>query len=226
VVAAHQEEKVGALSLRDRWLAGLLSWAGWVVIQFIGRTSRLNPHLSPAVKELMDTGRPFIYAFWHRYQILMAWEQRHRGIHVLVSRSRDGELIARVLHRLGYRTARGSSSRGGASAFRQLVEAVQGGKRAAFTPDGPRGPLRSVQPGVLALAARTGVPIVPIAWAGTRVKQLSNWDQFLIPKPFGRYALVFGEPLHVAEENDAARDRLRDALNRVEEEAAAQLAKC
>lgn len=211
-----------SLRLRDRALAWAVSWAGWAVIQAIGRTSRLHAHYHPAARRAIAEG-PVIYAFWHRYQILMAYEKRGCGALVLVSRSRDGELIARVVERFGLRTARGSSSRGGGTALRELLDGVRSGRSAAFTPDGPRGPFRSVQPGVLALAEKTGAPIVPLAWAGSRVKELSSWDRFLIPLPFGRYEVVFGEPLRVGGEAEAA-DRLRESLDAAAREAERLLA--
>lgn len=210
-------------SRRDRFFPWVVSWLGWLILQFIGRTSRVAVHWSLAAQPLRDDGRPLIFAFWHRHQLLMAWEHRRRGVTVLVSRSRDGELIAGVLERLGYRTARGSSSRGGPAAFMELLDAVAAGGRVAFTPDGPRGPAGSVQPGVLALAAKTGVPIVPVAWAGTRVKTLSSWDRFMIPLPFGRFEVVFGNPLPVSAVNSAAEQNLRRALEGAEAEAVRRL---
>jgi lysophospholipid acyltransferase (LPLAT)-like uncharacterized protein len=94
----------------------------------------------------------------------------------------------------------------------------------AFTPDGPRGPARSIQPGVLALAAKMGIPIVPLAWAGTRTKELKSWDQFLVPLPFGRYQVVFGEPIFFTDKGPSAEDQLRGALNDVESDAKTRLA--
>lgn len=138
---------------------------------------------------------------------------------MLVSQSRDGELIAKALHRFGFETVRGSSSRGGGSAFLKMVDIVRAGRSVAFTPDGPRGPFQSIQPGVLALAAKTGAPIVPIAWAGSRTKELKSWDRFLIPYPFAHYSVVYGDPLFIVEAGPWAEDRLRSALIAVETEA-------
>lgn len=202
----------------------MLTGLGWWVVQLIGRTTRLNTVVSPAVKDILDRGRPCLFAFWHRYQLFMVWEHRNRGVTALVSRSRDGDLIAGLLHRFGFRTVRGSSSRGGRDAYRDLIRIVESGGQAAVTPDGPRGPLRSVQGGVLALAAKTGAPIVPLAWAGSRVKTLSSWDRFLVPLPFGRCTVVFGDPLIVTGVSEDDERRVREALNRAEEEAQRRLA--
>jgi lysophospholipid acyltransferase (LPLAT)-like uncharacterized protein len=221
VVAARQETQVtaGSSSFFDRLRTSGLSWLGWMIVQFIGRTSRLDVVCDPGAQNLIDHSRPCLFAFWHRYQLFMVWEHRHRGVSALVSRSRDGELIAGLLHRFGFRTVRGSSSRGGREAYRELIRAVENGGQVAVTPDGPRGPLRSVQSGVLALAAKTGAPVIPLAWAGTRVKSLSSWDRFLVPGPFGRYVVVFGEPFFVTETTEASAERLKNALNRAEEAA-------
>lgn len=207
------------LSFRDRLLAYTVSWLAWGLIQLIGRTSRLRVYCSPGFQDRVNSGQPFIYAFWHRYQMLMLYEKRNSGVYVLVSRSKDGEFVAQTLHRLGFNTARGSSSRGGMSAFVRLMDVVREGQCVAFTPDGPRGPVRSVQPGVLALATKMGIPIVPLAWAGTRTKELKSWDRFLIPLPFGRYQVVFGDPIFFTEKGPAAEEQLRSALNAVESDA-------
>lgn len=218
------------LSRRDRFLAIFVSWLAWFLIQFIGRTSRLHVYRSAGFQDRVNRGLPLVYAFWHRYQMLMLYEKRNSGVFVLVSRSKDGEFVAQTLHRLGFNTARGSSSRGGGSAFIKLMDVVRAGQSVAFTPDGPRGPLRSIQPGVLALAVKMGIPVVPLAWAGTKTKELISWDRFLVPLPFGRYQVVFGEPLTFSENGPGAEEQLRAALSAVESEAQKRLtgdpAKC
>jgi lysophospholipid acyltransferase (LPLAT)-like uncharacterized protein len=211
------------LSWRDRFLAFGVSAAGWAAVQFIGRTSRIKVVSSPGYRDRIERGRPVIYAFWHRYQVLMLFVHRGEGVHVLVSQSKDGELIAQTLHRLGFRTVRGSSSRGGTGALLKLMDVVKAGGSVAFTPDGPRGPVRSVQPGVLALAAKMEIPVVPLAWAGRRVKELGSWDRFLIPKPFGRYAVVYGEPTFFSESGPAAEEKLKNLLIAVESQAQSAL---
>ena len=201
------------LSFTERLTAWLISWAGWLVLQVIGKTSRFHVHAPAAVQELWRAGSPFIYAFWHRYQLLLAYVHRGQGVCVLVSQSRDGELIAQTVHRLGYRTARGSSSRGGASALRDVLRNLEEGRSVAFTPDGPRGPLDSVQPGVVAAAQSSGLPVVPVTWAGGPAKALRSWDRFLIPKPFGAYHVFYGEPFRLGPEDADGEEKIRRALN-------------
>jgi lysophospholipid acyltransferase (LPLAT)-like uncharacterized protein len=142
-------------------------------------------------------GKPFILAFWHRHLLLMPYAYRGRRISVLVSQSRDGELIARTVARLGIDSSRGSSSRGGMAGMRTLLRKAADGWDIAFTPDGPRGPLREVQPGVILAAAATGLPIQPVAIAASRAKLLRSWDRFMVPLPFAAVHFVYGEPLAV-----------------------------
>lgn len=207
------------LSSRDRLLAYIVSWLAWGLIQFIGRTSRLRVHGSAKFEDRVKSGLPFIYAFWHRYQMFLLFEKRNSGVSVLVSQSKDGEFVAQTLHRFGFNTVRGSSSRGGGAAFIKLMDVVRAGQCVAFTPDGPRGPLRSIQPGVLTLASKMEIPVVPLAWAGTRTKKLRSWDGFLVPLPFSRYEVVFGDPMYISENGPEAEKKLRAALNAVEADA-------
>jgi lysophospholipid acyltransferase (LPLAT)-like uncharacterized protein len=166
-------------------------------------------------------GEPFILAFWHRHLLLMPYAYRGRRISVLVSQSQDGELIARTVARLGIDSTRGSSSRGGVSGMKSLLRKAAEGWDIAFTPDGPRGPLREVQPGVILAAAATGLPIQPIAVAASRAKLLRSWDRFMVPVPFSTVHFVYGEPLSVERRGDMteAAAELKRRLDGVEAEA-------
>jgi lysophospholipid acyltransferase (LPLAT)-like uncharacterized protein len=207
------------MRLRDRVLAWTVSWLGWFILHAVGKTSRLIFHVPPEVQELLREGTPFVYAFWHRFQLLLAYVHRNQDVSVLVSQSRDGELIARVLDRLGYRPVRGSSSRGGVRALLEMLECLRTGRRVAFTPDGPRGPFRSVQPGVVAAAQKSGYPVVAVAWAGTRAKVLNSWDRFLVPLPFGRFHVVYGPPVWIVPGDAEAEDKVRRALDEAQDRA-------
>jgi lysophospholipid acyltransferase (LPLAT)-like uncharacterized protein len=166
-------------------------------IRGLRATLRLRHHGDERLRAWEREGRPFILAFWHRHLLLMPYAYRGRRISVLISQSRDGELIARTVARLGIDSSRGSSSRGGMAGMRSLLRKAADGWDIAFTPDGPRGPLREVQPGVILAAAATGLPIQPVAIAASRAKLLRSWDRFLIPLPFATVHLVYGEPLSV-----------------------------
>jgi lysophospholipid acyltransferase (LPLAT)-like uncharacterized protein len=166
-------------------------------IRGLRATLRLRHHGDERVRERERAGEPFILAFWHRHLLLMPYAYRGRRISVLVSQSQDGELIARTVARLGIDSSRGSSSRGGIAGMRSLLRKAAEGWDIAFTPDGPRGPLREVQPGVILAAAATGLPIQPVAIAASRAKLLRSWDRFVVPLPFSAVHFVYGEPLIV-----------------------------
>jgi len=150
---------------------------------------------------------PFVYALWHHALLPLLWWHRHRGITLLVSRHRDGELLAGPAARLGYRLARGSSTRGGASGFRALLRDLGDGRVVAVTPDGPTGPARQVKSGVLRAAAVAGVPILPVTAVASRGWRLRTWDRLLVPGPFARVCVRYGTPLLPEGGNDAALGR-------------------
>lgn len=178
-------------------MAVLSLGAAWL-IRALRAGVRLRHHGDAAVRGWEQRGERFILAFWHRHLLLMPYAYRGRRISVLVSRSRDGELIARTVARFGIAAARGSSSRGGVAGLRELLRQGRQGYDLAFTPDGPRGPLGVVQPGVILAAAATGFPVQPIAIAASRARRLRSWDRFLVPLPPATVHLVYGEPLSVA----------------------------
>ncbi len=196
----------------------LLSFLAANFIRGLRATLRLRHHGDERVREWERRGGHFILAFWHRHLLLMPYAYRGRRISVLVSQSKDGELIARTVARLGIDSSRGSSSRGGIAGMRSLLRKAAGGWDIAFTPDGPRGPLREVQPGVILAAASTGLPIQPVAIAASRARLLRSWDRFMIPLPFSTVHIVYGEPLVVERRGDleAAAAELKRRLEAAE----------
>jgi lysophospholipid acyltransferase (LPLAT)-like uncharacterized protein len=183
-------------------VTALLSFLAATFIRCLRATVRIRFHGDERIREWERTGTHFILAFWHRHLLLMPYAYRGERISVLVSQSRDGELIARTVARLGIDSSRGSSSRGGIAGMRSLLRKAAEGWDIAFTPDGPRGPLREVQPGVILAAASTGLPILPVAIAASRAKLLRSWDRFMIPLPFSKVHVVYGEPLAVERRGD------------------------
>ena len=142
---------------------------------------------------------PTIYAFWHRSLLACAYRFRGKNIAILISRSFDGELIARTVERLGFRAVRGSSTRGGASALRALADAYREGHRCAITVDGPRGPAMVSQPGATQLAQLVEAPWIGAFYAlPTRAWTLNTWDRFLIPKPFSTVLITWPEHIPTA----------------------------
>jgi len=199
----------------------VLALAGSAFMRFLAATVRFRFHGRERVREWESTGRPFIVAFWHRHLLLMRWAFPEKGFHVLISRSRDGELIARVVRRLGIATVRGSSSRGGAAGLRGLLRAARAGACLGITPDGPRGPSRVAQPGVALVAAASGLPVFPVAICARRARELGSWDRMPVPWPGTRVEVVYGGPIEVPRRGDPVEwaGRIGEALNEVEREA-------
>jgi lysophospholipid acyltransferase (LPLAT)-like uncharacterized protein len=164
-------------------------------IRVLGSTLRYEDVIAPGVTPGSRIPGPVVYAFWHRCLLSCAYYFRGQKIAILISRSFDGELIARTVERLGFIAIRGSSSRGGAAALRQIADEYARGTRCAITADGPRGPNMIAKPGTAQLAQLVG------AWVGTfyvlplRAWELKTWDRFLIPKPFSRVLITW--PPHV-----------------------------
>ena len=158
-------------------------------------------------------GDPLIFVFWHGQLLSLVHHHRNEGIVVLVSEHKDGEYIARVIHRHGFETARGSSTRGGVKGLKAIVRAARDGKDLAFTPDGPRGPRHEFKLGAITAAQLTGLPLVTITVGSDRAWYLNSWDRFMIPKPFSNLRIRYGEPRWVP----------RDATEEVKKEIALDL---
>ena len=173
-----------------------------LVIRTLRHLVRMRVHGRETVENFARTGQSYVHVFWHAHLLLMVYSYVGRELVFLISRSRDGELISRTMERFGYELARGSSSSGGAMALRGLFRVVRRGGDIGFTPDGPRGPARRVQPGTIIAARQLKIPIVPVAIGATRAWFLNSWDRFMIPKPGADVLLAYGEPLHVAPDED------------------------
>ena len=181
---------------RERRRARRVAWAsraGVVVLRLLARTWRIRAVHADAYEALRRRRQPFALCFWHGEMLPLLWRHRDQGISVLISTHKDGEIIARIAHALGCRTVRGSTSRGGGRALLGLVRELRSGHEIAVTPDGPRGPARRFQPGALIAAQRADAPIVPIAVHCARAWRLRSWDQFMIPKPFARVVVAYGD---------------------------------
>lgn len=138
-----------------------------------------------------------IYALWHAQQLPLTLRHRTENVAVIVSQHRDGEIISRMVQGIGYRTIRGSSTRGGSRALREFTRAGSEGLSLAITTDGPQGPARQCKLGAILAASRTGLPIVPTAAAAVRSWTFASWDQFSIPKPGSIVYVTYGEPIVV-----------------------------
>lgn len=170
---------------------------------------------------LKARGVPILFTLWHGRMFLSIQAHRHEGIVTMASRSKDGEIIAGWLERNGYFVVRGSSTRGGSEALREMVRRIRGGENAALTVDGPTGPPRRVQPGIVQLARLTGGWILPVTSSSSRPRFLSSWDRYLLPMPFSRNVVLYGEPFPIDErdKDEEAQERIGSALDEATREA-------
>jgi lysophospholipid acyltransferase (LPLAT)-like uncharacterized protein len=174
---------------------GLAGTLGPALIRLLGATLNIRKSgLENMEAARAHTGN-FIYTFWHGRLLLPTYVHRNEGIQVLVSTHQDGEYIARVIHGLGFGTIRGSSTRGGTRALLGMLEAGSNRADIGITPDGPRGPREKCQAGIIYLAMKTGLPILPMGVSHKPSLILSSWDRFMIPLPFARCMVVYGEPV-------------------------------
>jgi len=175
------------------WLICFLA-AGY--IRFVYRTSRVRMDMDEEAKAYLGGELPAVFAFWHgRMLMIPPVHPPRRKVHVLISTHRDGEMIARTMHRFGFGTVRGSSTRGGVTAGMRAIKALLAGDNVAVTPDGPKGPAMKLQPGVLLIAEQSGVPVIPVTYASTRSKRMRTWDRFMVALPFGTIYYKVGAPM-------------------------------
>jgi len=180
------------------WKLSVIISVGTFIVRVLASTWRYRITSDDNYRALRARQQPFIFAFWHAHMLPLLWSHRGEGVAVVISAHRDGEIIARIAERLGYRTIRGSSSRGAARALLGIVRELDSGLEVAVTPDGPRGPAQKFASGTLVAAQRVGVPIVGIGVSSSRAWRLKSWDRFMIPKPFSRVRLVYSVPTPVA----------------------------
>jgi lysophospholipid acyltransferase (LPLAT)-like uncharacterized protein len=185
----------------DSWRARALIPLGFGLYRLWARTLRLQ------VEDPYDVigfvrKQPVIFAIWHNRLLMLprVFDPSFptRQSYGLISASRDGDFIARFIERSGYGTIRGSSSRKGVIALRQLMDTLAADGNVLFTPDGPRGPVYQVSPGVIFVAQKSGAPIVPIHMEYSSCWRLKSWDRFVVPRPFATLRAKFGEPIRIA----------------------------
>lgn len=178
-------------------LVRLAEAVGPVLIRLLMCTVRFRVLPAGVEEANRRAGERFIFPFWHGRMLMPAYSHRFKNIAILVSRHRDGEFIARVVARLGFRPVRGSTTRGGGLALITVLKEAKARHDIAFTPDGPKGPRYKVQRGVIYAASRTGLPIVPVGIEVSPAWVLGSWDEFTIPKPFSRGVMLQGTPMPI-----------------------------
>lgn len=204
----------------EGWRARWLTAFGHRLLQIWARTLRFQ------IEDLANVvGAPpnerYIGALWHNRLLLLPFVIKRylperRGA-ALISDSRDGALLADLVERFDFDVVRGSSSKKGASAFRQLADVIARGQDVVLTPDGPRGPAYELGPGIVVLAQQSGAEVVPINLEYSSYWRVRSWDRFILPKPFSKVRVIFGAPHRVGltsrdEEFERERQRLQDAM--------------
>jgi lysophospholipid acyltransferase (LPLAT)-like uncharacterized protein len=182
-----------------------LCWIIHLYIRFVYATNRWTVIGEDWPRQLCREGRGFIVAFWHGRLLMLpyAWPQL-APFHMLISAHRDGRIIAEAVDYFGIHSIPGSTRRGGSAALRRMLKQLEAGDCVGITPDGPRGPAMVASSGIISLARLAGAPIVPIVCATSRRKILKSWDRFNLALPFGRGVFLWGEPIEIASDLDAA----------------------
>jgi len=211
--------------IRARVLGVLIAW----VVRLIYYTSRKTFVDAEHLTRFFDEDQPVIIVGWHNRDALavfayLAKRPRGRIMNAMSSSSKDGTIAAVALNRMGLETIRGSSSRGGAKALKQLTKCLKRGSDIAMTPDGPRGPKYQVKGGVITAAKLSGAPIIPVTYQAKRKIVLNSWDSFIVPYPFNRINFVYGNPIRVPRNCPAVEipqyaEQLRSELMRIGERA-------
>jgi lysophospholipid acyltransferase (LPLAT)-like uncharacterized protein len=182
----------------------LVPYLAYIFSSFLKLTTSVTTVRGEIRAKLRRADARFIYAFWHQRQCFFTVTHRGDNMTVLISNSRDGQMIAETIRLCcGVKAIRGSSSRGASASVRSLMTALESGLDIGITPDGPKGPAREIKSGVMFLALKLGVPILPISNAqSNRLVFKRSWDRFHLPMPFGRAAVVYGEPIRVMPGDD------------------------
>lgn len=194
---------------------GFTAFFGALMIRLLGLTWRIKWRGTENIEAARGMSKQVIFAFWHGRLLVLSYSHRGRKIRVLASEHQDGDLMGRVITWLGFGHMRGSTSRGGARALRELAKVLKEGIDIGLTVDGPRGPRGVLHQGAVELSRMTGSAIVPISNTSRPRRLLCSWDRFQLPAPFSRVTVAYGEPMLVPEGADREeRERLRLELQR------------
>jgi lysophospholipid acyltransferase (LPLAT)-like uncharacterized protein len=176
----------------------IFPYVGLVVIKIISWTYKIRVINPDIEKDILKRGDIPIYVSWHqRFFPGIVFFATRKPISIMISQSRDGELISKIVNVLGWHPVRGSSSKGGGQALKEIKKLVRRGYKIAHIVDGPRGPLGVVKPGLIVIAQASGMPIVPVITSAEKKWVFNSWDRFIVPKPFSRVIIRFSDEIHV-----------------------------
>jgi len=193
---------------------------GTALINLLGLTWRVRVAGQVDLHPRREKTEKRIYCFWHNQLLGLAYTQKKNNVGIMISSHFDGEIVARIVSRMGYHPLRGSSTKGGAVGLLSMLKNDEVW-HLAITVDGPRGPKGVVKPGVIYLASKSGLPVVPISCRSAKKWVLSSWDRFEIPKPFAKVTVALGKPVYVDDISDKPKieehtKHLKHALNELE----------
>jgi lysophospholipid acyltransferase (LPLAT)-like uncharacterized protein len=188
------------MKIRNRHVIRVASWLGGGLARTLVRSVRTEYHcVGPTVvpAPAIPADKRYVFSAWHETLLLPALYFGHPDVAVLVSRHADGQLLTAMIESTGMGMVQGSTNRGGIEAVRQIVNGTAGRKHLIVTTDGPRGPRRVVQPGIVYIASRAGMQIVPTGVGYYRPWRFNSWDKFAVPKPTTKARILLGEPITV-----------------------------
>lgn len=171
-------------------------------VNILCRSLKIEIRNKENIEKLRRENKNFIIAFWHGTMLLPWFLHRNERIAALISKSKDGDLLAKLLRKWNYQVIRGSSSSGGDVALKIMIDYAKNNNSIAITPDGPRGPAKKIKAGAVVTAKRSGLPLVLIGTGYKRKRLLKNWDQFQVPAFFTRAKIVYSEPVYINSDLD------------------------
>lgn len=198
----------------------ILPYVLFIILYLIGKTLRVQIINRDVEYQLEKQGQAIIYTFWHGRMLYFPYLYRFsRKTTVLTSPSKDGEIVAKTAKIFGFSSIRGSSYKKGGPALLKMTKTVKEGKSITLVGDGSRGPCYKVQKGIINLAYLTGAPILPVAYGAKNKIQLNSWDRFIIPLPFSKIKVMYGDPVYVDKktEEKKTRSKLKELERKLKE---------
>lgn len=215
--------------LKSDALMAVACFIGAQYIRLVRWTGRWQIEGEEIPESFRESGRPFILSFWHGRLLMMPYCWRRTDLtNMLISGHRDGRLISKTVRHFGINSVVGSATKGGAQATRRLIKLMREGGVVGITPDGPRGPRMRVGEGTIALARLSGAPVVPATYSASRRRIVGSWDRFVLALPFSRGVFLWGQPIEVPRDADAAmleekRLEVEQAMNELADRADAMM---
>ncbi len=193
-------------------------------VNVLCKTLRISYINKSVVDDLEKQDKSFVYAFWHGTMLIPWFVQREKKIVALISKSKDGDLLARLLKHWDYQVVRGSSSVGGDVALGIMIDYAKNQSSIAITPDGPRGPIHKMKAGAVITAKKSDIPLVLVGVAIKKKKFLNSWDKFEVPLPFSKVNVIYSDPIYVNSKlnyDDTSKliDECENKLNEIQNEA-------